>query len=154
MKHDIAEQAAAFMYPRWALIGVVALFLLPTWLSAYGYYPYSPYDTYYYEDYSSGGYGYESYSYYPAYSASYYYVPNYYYYPQISYYQPASYYPAYPNPSTSYGYGGVNPYNYSIPTGDTDALGNELCYWEDYGRSSCDFNPHQWIYDPWTGTWY
>lgn len=56
----------------------------------------------------------------------------------------------------SYGYGGygVNPNTPHYYTGDRDALNNELCYWADYGRSPCDFNPHQWVYDPYTGTWY
>lgn len=29
------------------------------------------------------------------------------------------------------------------------------CYWgADYGYSSCSFDPHQWLYDPWTDSWY
>lgn len=117
----------------------------------YGYDPYdaASYSSYWYEEsysydyYSSGQhYQYDPYYYQPYAQPMYYYEPTYYY--QGAYY---------PQPSYSYG-GGVNPHSYSIPTGDTDALGNELCYWEDYGRSSCDFNPHQWVYDAWTGTWY
>ena len=51
-------------------------------------------------------------------------------------------------------YGGGYPNNYSYPTGSTDAFGYSLCNWQDYGISRCDFNPHQWVYDPYTGTWY
>ena len=134
------------------VLGALMLVSLPMLSHAQTWYGYDPYAA------SYGGYWYEeSYSYgYGGYDQSYY--NSYYYDPYVQpvYYQPVSYYPStyyYPQPSYYYG-GGVNPNSYYVPTGDTDALGNELCYWEDYGRSSCDFNPHQWVYDSWTGTWY
>src|SRR3989344_2979230 len=47
------------------------------------------------------------------------------------------------------------PASYGYPTGDTDTFGSPLCIWPGYdGRASCDSNPRQPIYDPWTGRWY
>jgi len=78
-------------------------------------------------------------------------------------------------PSSSYQYGNGSTYSYptydssyapysnyytQYPqqnlgyTGDRDALGTPLCDWQGYGRSDCSFNPHQWVYDPYSGTWY
>jgi hypothetical protein len=86
-------------------------------------------------------------------------------YPQNSYvpqYTPSySYAPQYQYPSYGYG-GGYNmygqnvPYSYGYPTGDTVPLiGGQLCEFPDYdGRALCGSNPNQWIYDPWTGSWY
>jgi len=49
----------------------------------------------------------------------------------------------------------VYPYSSSRPTGNTDAFGNQLCYWSDYPEyAPCGQDPQQWIYDPYTGTWY
>jgi hypothetical protein len=70
------------------------------------------------------------------------------------------YAPQYQYPS--YGYGGSNmygqnvPYSYGYPTGDTVPwIGGQLCEFPDYdGRALCGSNPNQWIYDPWTGSWY
>ena len=77
-------------------------------------------------------------------------------YPQ---YQPYNSYPqnygyAQPQYSSysypSYGYGG-----YPQPTGETDLLGHQLCNWaSDYQGYPCDQDPHQWIHDPYTDTWY
>jgi hypothetical protein len=58
------------------------------------------------------------------------------------------------NPNCSYpyyscpnlGYGVVRPY----PWGD-----NTRCYWgADYGYNSCESDPHQYVYDPYSGEWY
>lgn len=113
--------------------------MLPVSASAW-YYDYDPYYGYY---------GQNSYYYYPTY-----YDPQTYYYPQQYYYEYPSY-PAYPTYTSYYGYTSTpSPYNYSYPTGDTDTFGYDICYWEGYGRSRCDFNPRQPVYDHWTGTWY
>lgn len=118
----------------------------------YGQSAYYEQPTYYYQQptyyYEEPWYGYEPTYYYEQptynyYQPFYYEQPTYYQQPTYNYYQP-----------TYYSGGGVNPNTPHYPTGDRDALGNDLCYWADYGRSSCDFNPHQWIYDPYTGTWY
>ena len=69
-------------------------------------------------------------------------------YPQATYgYQPQQYSgPSY----NSYGYG-----SYAQPTGQTDFWGNNLCNWGgDYQGYPCDRDPHQWIQDPYTGSWY
>lgn len=51
----------------------------------------------------------------------------------------------------SYGYSG----SYAQPTGGTDFWGNQLCNWgADYQGYPCDRDPHQWIQDPYTGSWY
>jgi len=52
------------------------------------------------------------------------------------------------------GYGYQNFGYYPQPTGARDLLGNDLCNWGDYSGYPCSFDPHQWIYDPYTGTWY
>lgn len=94
--------------------------------------------------------------------------------PSYGYPQQPSYpqqYPQYQSPSysyaPSYGYGGGYdggynmygqnvPYSYGYPTGDTVPLiGGQLCEFSDYdGRALCGSNPNQWVYDPWTGSWY
>ena len=82
-------------------------------------------------------------------------------YPQYtpSYSQPTSYY-GYSYPEYDPSYEWYSNYYTTYPqqnlgyTGDSDAFGSQLCYWEDYGRSDCSFNPHQWVYDPYTGTYY
>lgn len=78
------------------------------------------------------------------------YMPMYPQYSQPSYLQQPYYY----GYGSSYGYSTPSPYNYRYPVGDTDAFGYDLCYWEGYGRSRCDFNPRQPVYDYYTGTWY
>lgn len=88
------------------------------------------------------------------YDSSYYpvYYYDYYQYQPVYSYQQSTYYPQYyPNYQ---GYSTPSPYNYSYPVGDTDTFGYDICYWEGYGRSRCDFNPRQPVYDYWTGTWY
>lgn len=51
------------------------------------------------------------------------------------------------------GYG--SQFGHARPTGDYDLIGQPLCEWYDYnGRTPCSFDPHQWIYDPYTGSWY
>lgn len=48
----------------------------------------------------------------------------------------------------SYGYG-------AAPTGGKDFWGNPMCNWgADYGNFPCDRDPHQWVYDPYSGSWY
>ena len=76
-------------------------------------------------------------------------------------YAPQYYTPSYSYAPT-YGYGGYNrygqnvPYSYGYPTGDTVPwIGGQMCEFPDYdGRALCGSNPNQWIYDPWTGSWY
>lgn len=68
-------------------------------------------------------------------------------------------YPIYQEQSYSYdgGYGGYGQPNFGYspqPTGGRDLLGNDLCNWGDYSGYPCSFDPHQWIYDPYTGSWY
>ena len=79
-------------------------------------------------------------------------------YPQTNYgfpqYQPqysSQQYPSYTSYDyDSYGYGG-----YAQSTGEKDFWGNDLCNWGDgYAGYPCDRDPHQWIHDPYTDTWY
>lgn len=64
-------------------------------------------------------------------------------------YNSYSYQPHY-LPVQAGGYGG-----YPQPTGNTDFFGKQLCNWgSDYQGYPCDQDPHQWIYDPYTGNWY
>jgi hypothetical protein len=117
-------------------------------------------------DYQHNSYGYGSpqYSYdtHPGYYAENYYLPQYqtysHSYPQYNYAYPQAYNPIPPAP---YGqganmYGQPVPYSYGYPTGETVPwTGGQLCEFPDYdGRALCGSNPNQWIYDPWTGTWY
>jgi hypothetical protein len=77
------------------------------------------------------------------------------YYPDQSYGQ--SYGSGYSNYdySSSYGGGYGSQFGYAQPTGDYDLIGQPLCQWYDYnGRTPCAYDPHQWIYDPYTGSWY
>ncbi len=86
-------------------------------------------------------------------------------YPQNSYVPQQYYSPSY-SYAPSYGYGGYGggynmygqnvPYSYGYPTGDTVPwIGGQMCDFPDYdGRALCGSNPNQWIYDPWTGSWY
>ena len=79
----------------------------------------------------------------PQYQQQYQMPQNNYSYPQYSYQQ-------YSQPS----YGGYG-YGYAQPTGNQDFWGNQLCDWGyDYQGYPCDRDPHQWIYDPYTGSWY
>jgi hypothetical protein len=77
-----------------------------------------------------------------------------------SYQNPVQYGPTYSYPEYDPYYAANSNYYTMYPqqnlgfTGDRDALGTPLCNWQGYGRSDCDFNPHQWVYDPYTGTWY
>lgn len=87
------------------------------------------------------------------------YQPQQYSYPQYSYGQwnPTS--PNYANAPYGQGvnmYGQNVPYSYGYPTGETVPLiGGQLCEFPDYdGRALCGSNPNQYIYDPWTGSWY
>jgi|SRR3989344_4096772 len=77
------------------------------------------------------------------------------------------YQPVYQSQSAYQPQYGYNQYGYTqqasayipatsgYPTGDTDTFGSPLCMWAGYdGRASCDSNPRQPIYDPWTGRWY
>jgi hypothetical protein len=99
---------------------------------------------------------------YPNYYAGYFqpmYQPSYYqpsyqlayqtYYEPAYFYEP-SYYPHY-----SYGSYGPGQSYAPQPTGGTDFWGNQLCNWgPGYGGYPCDRDPHQWIFDPYTGTYY
>lgn len=113
-----------------------------------------------YQQYPSSGYGYSHT--YPGYYADNYFLPQYqgysHTYPGFNYAYPQTYNPIPPAP---YGqninrYGQPVPYNYGYPTGDTVPwTGGQLCEFPDYnGRALCGSNPNQWIYDPWTGSWY
>lgn len=77
------------------------------------------------------------------------YVPQQYqsYTPQLNYgYQQPQYMP-------SYGYGGYGG-GYGMPDGGRDIWGNPSCNWGDYRGYGCGYDPHQWIYDPYSGTYY
>jgi hypothetical protein len=102
-----------------------------------GYPSYNMYSQPMYYDYGYySGYQNYSYNYYPTYSYPTYNTYNPYYDPYDAYF---------PSTQLSYGY----------PTGDAVPwLGGEMCYYPDYGRSPCAFDPHQPIYDVWTGTYY
>ena len=82
--------------------------------------------------------------------------PQYNSYPSNGYQQYPSYnsYPQYGQNSNMYGQN--VPYSYGYPTGDTVPwIGGQLCEFPDYdGRALCGSNPNQYIYDPWTGSWY
>lgn len=94
----------------------------------------------------------------PMYQPSYqpnYYQPTY----QYSYNQPQYY------PQNSYSYPQYNSYNYyqpepyfgysPQPMGTQDLFGNQLCDWgTGYRGYRCDYDPHQWILDPYTGQYY
>jgi len=83
-------------------------------------------------------------------------------YPQYNQYPQQQYsYPQYNTPQYNYypqqtHYTQPVPYSYGYPTGDTAPwTGEQLCTFPDYnGRAACGSNPNQWIYDPWTGSWY
>jgi hypothetical protein len=88
----------------------------------------------------------------PQYYQPTYYAPqgNYYNYdPYALYYTPQyTYYPQ------SYGYGGYG--SYPVPLGTTNLLGQQLCDWGNgYRGYDCNHShPAQYIYDPYSGTWY
>lgn len=93
------------------------------------------------QSYGYGGYGYGSYG-----------NGGYGNYGGYGYSQPMNSYP-----SISYDpyYGYSAAFGPAYPTGDTDFAGTPLCQWYDYsGRSPCAFDPQQWVYDPYTGSWY
>jgi len=89
-------------------------------------------------------------SYYPpqkSYNYNSYTMPQTYSYPQYAQYN----YPQYSSYSYQPPYGG----GYPQATGGKDLWGNQLCNWgSDYRGYPCDRDPHQWIYDPYTGTYY
>lgn len=92
-------------------------------------------DTFYYPQQSYGMGGYSNYG--GGYNTGY---ANYGSYPQISY-------------DPYYGYSAA--FGPSYPTGDYDLLGTPLCQWYDYnGATPCAYDPHQYVYDQYTGTWY
>ena len=63
-----------------------------------------------------------------------------------------SYTNSYSNPS--YGYSGYGGYG-GQPVQGTDFWGNQMCAWgSDYGNFPCDRDPRQYVYDPYTGTYY
>lgn len=110
-----------------------------------------------YVNYSQQNY---SYGYYPQQQYNYPQYNSYQQYPQYNSY-PQYQYPSYNSYQPYYGggnmYGQQNvPYSYGYPTGDTVPLiGGQLCEFPDYdGRALCGSNPNQWVYDPWTGSWY
>ena len=138
--------------------------VLPSFASAYVEYgAYYTTPAPYYQQYYQPMY---AYSWSPAQSSSNHsYQPQYYGAPQYSYPQYNSYsqnyYPQqYTAPQYNYypqqTYSQPVPYSYGYPTGDSVPwIGGQLCDFPDYnGRAACGSNPNQWIYDPWTGSWY
>lgn len=84
-----------------------------------------------------------------------------YYTPQINYgYQyPQTNYGGLPAQAGGYGYQQPTYYGggyggYGTPDGGTDIWGNPSCNWGDYQGYSCGTDPHQWIYDPYSGEYY
>ena len=74
--------------------------------------------------------------------------PNYVNYANPTY----SYTPSYSYGYDTYSYGGGY---YPQPAGTKDFWGNPMCNWgSDYGNFPCDRDPHQWVQDPYTGSWY
>lgn len=96
-------------------------------------------DTFYYPQQSYGqGSGYSGYS--GGYSTGGYGYSNYGSYPQMTY-------------DPYYGYSAA--FGPAYATGDYDLLGTPLCQWYDYnGATPCAYDPHQRVYDQYTGTWY
>ncbi len=83
----------------------------------------------------------------PSYGAQNYYQPS--YSNGYSYQQPSSRYGNVVNNEPVY------PYAYATPTPYSDAFGTKLCRWSDFPTlAPCDSNPNQWIFDPYTETWY
>lgn len=78
--------------------------------------------------------------------------------PQYGYYgQQPTYgsYGSYQQPSQLYKQQATRQYPaYGYPTGDTTILGQDLCYYADYGVTGCGFDPRQRVWDPWTMSWY
>lgn len=85
-------------------------------------------------------------------------------YPSYSYSYPSYSYPSYTYPSYSYNSYDYYDYWYSYPQYQSYSYPT---YTYDYGYNSYDYcysgygcypnyvaDPHQWIYDSWTGTWY
>lgn len=66
------------------------------------------------------------------------------------------------NPPYDSGYASYSNYYRAYPqvphymTGDTNLWGQDLCRWADYPDANmpCGWDPQQWVYDPWTGTYY
>lgn len=53
------------------------------------------------------------------------------------------------------GYGSHSSGGYGVPTGGTNFWGTPLCNWGyDYKGYPCDRDPHQWVFDPHTGSYY
>lgn len=67
----------------------------------------------------------------------------------------ASNYGSYPQMMYDPFYGYSAAFGPSYATGDYDLLGTPLCQWYDYnGATPCAYDPHQWVYDQYTGSWY
>lgn len=168
---------AAMMYIRDAVRIILISLVLALALGvgqafAYGDLYYSPYPYY---PYGAGGYGYaqqqqqQQYAYQqPMYAPQMPPAYNQYYYPAYEYgapqYPATRYTPHYPpqqpGRGASYGQDCTWPYTNcpnlgygivrSYPWGDYTR-----CYWgSDYGYNSCSYDPHQWLYDPYSGEWY
>lgn len=46
-------------------------------------------------------------------------------------------------------------YTYPNQVPGTDLWGNDMCYWgAGYNNFPCDRDPHQWVFDPYTSTYY
>ena len=132
------------------------------------YYDYNNYNYGYPYDYSgyNSGYSYSYPSQYGGYGSGYGtnpYASSQQYYPYSSTYQNADSYPRYAYSSPAYdpsyasfsGYYTNYPYSYGQYTGNSNLFGTPLCNWGGgYNGYACDRDPHQWVYDPYTSTWY
>jgi hypothetical protein len=81
-------------------------------------------------------------------------------YPNTQYYYPQNTQQYYTNTNRQYTYNYATPVNGSrfaiaYSTGDS-VWGVPMCNWSDYsyGATSCEYDPQQWIRDPYTGQWY
>jgi hypothetical protein len=138
----VAANAQSYYYPGGypGYNSPVIYSVQPTYQQSYGY-QYPQQYNYYTPQYQQYG---QQYYYQPQYQQQSQSQQQYQQY-QSSYYAPQQYVVNSNNP----------PYTGSYPTGDRDPIGNQLCYYPSYGaRYSCDSDPHQWVYDYWTGTWY
>ncbi len=110
-----------------------------------------PQQNYQYPQYPSYAPTYQQPNYAPQYIPQFSFVPQQYqnFTPQLSYGYQQQYVQPYSQQNYYGGYGG-----YGMPDGGTDIWGNPSCNWGDYRGYGCDRDPHQWIYDPYSGEYY
>jgi hypothetical protein len=118
-------------------------------------------EQYYMPQNSYPSYSYPSYNYYP--SQNNYSQQQNSYYPYSNTPRNANNYPryvySYPSYDSSYAWFSnyYTEYPHAVGTynGNTDLFGSPLCDWPGgYRGYDCDRDPHQWVYDPYTGSWY